>query len=271
MAGLQTLVPWAAAITTAADQTGALKTQLPLVNETLGQLSGFAPATSGTFPGLLNVIAGAINSFAVVGASTDNFQTAIVSALAAFTAANPAYTFVVSASAGEASSPAALEALGLPPGSEQLVFTLDVTATYNGTQTLSLTAGATDDNVAFSTAGTVTGTVNLNLTFGVALTANLSAQDATFVVLNGLTVGAAAQNTATNFRSVSDCLARRRPAPSDWAPRSTSRWSATAPVRRRRTPSAISSASVLAPWSPSRSSSPRRPPAHCRCRPRSAR
>ncbi|HEX4366549.1 MAG TPA: LEPR-XLL domain-containing protein, partial [Rhodopila sp.] len=199
VAGLQTLVPWAAAITTAADQTGVLTTQMPLVNETMAQLSGFAPATSGTFPGLLNVIAGAINSYAVVGASTDNFQASIISALAAFTAANPAYTFTVSASAGEASSPAALEALGLPPGSQQLVFTLDVTARYAGTQTLSLTAGATDDNIAFSTTGTVQGSVNLNMTFGFALTPNLAAQDATFVVLNGLTVAASVQNSAASF------------------------------------------------------------------------
>ena len=52
---------------------------------------------------MLNVIASAINSYAVVGASTDNFLSAITSALAAFTAANPAYTFTATGSAGEMS------------------------------------------------------------------------------------------------------------------------------------------------------------------------
>ena len=198
-AGLQTLVPWAAAITTAADQTGVLATQMPLVNETLAQLSGLAPATTGTFPGVLNVIASAINSYAVVGASTDNFLSSITSTLAAFTAANPAYTFTVSGSAGEVSSAAALAALGLPPGTDQLVFTLSVTAKYAGTPTLSLTPSATDDNIGFATPGTATGSVNLNITFAVALTPNLSAQDATSVILNGLNVSATAQNSTAVF------------------------------------------------------------------------
>ena len=72
-----------------------------MVNQTLAQLSGLAPATAGTFPGVLNVIAGAINSYAVVGASTANFLAAINSALATFTAANPGYTFSASGSGGE--------------------------------------------------------------------------------------------------------------------------------------------------------------------------
>ena len=146
---------------------------------------------------MLNVIANAINSFAVVGASTANFITAIDSALTAFTAANPAYTFAASGSAGEttASSLAAAEALGFTPDTNLLVFTLIVTANYAGTTTLSLSASGADDNLGLSTAGTVAGSITLNITFGVALTANLSAQDATFVVLNGLTVGAEAQAT----------------------------------------------------------------------------
>ncbi|MDB5399079.1 MAG: hypothetical protein JWQ55_1097, partial [Rhodopila sp.] len=60
---LDTLVPWAAAVTSAADQTGVLATQMPLVNQTLAQLSGLAPATSGNFSGVLNEIASAIQTY----------------------------------------------------------------------------------------------------------------------------------------------------------------------------------------------------------------
>ena len=195
VAGLQTLVPWAVAATTAADQTGGLATQLPLANQTLASLSGLAPATgSGTYPGALTVIASAINSYAVTGASTANFQSAINTALAAFTAANPAYTFSVSASAGEipASDTTDAAALGLTPGVDQLVFTLNVTETYKSTPTLSLSPSAADDDIGFSAPGTATGTVNLALTFAVEVTPNVSAQDGTYVILNGLTAGATA-------------------------------------------------------------------------------
>jgi hypothetical protein len=74
VAGLQTIGAWAAAMTTAADQTGVLTAQMPLVDQTLAQLSGLAPSTTGTFPGFLNEIASAIQSWATApGASTDNF------------------------------------------------------------------------------------------------------------------------------------------------------------------------------------------------------
>jgi hypothetical protein len=143
---------------------------------------------------VLNVIASAINSFAVTGASTANFQSAIDTALAVFTAANPGYTFSASASAGEipASDTTDAVALGLTPGVDQLVFTLAVQATYKSNPTLSLTPGAADDNIGFSVTGTATGTVELALTFAVELTPNISAQDATYVILNGLTAGATA-------------------------------------------------------------------------------
>ena len=195
VAGLQTLVPWAAAVTTAATQTGDLAVEMPLVNQTLAELSGLAPATAGTFPGVLNVIASAINSFAVVGASTANFQSAIESALAAFTAANPAYTFpTISASAGDipASDTSAATALGLTPGVDQLVFTLNVVADYASTPTISLTPSTADDNIGMSTAGTATGAVTLALTFAVQQIPTASAQDDTFVILNGLTAAASA-------------------------------------------------------------------------------
>jgi hypothetical protein len=89
LAGLPSLVQWASAVTTAADQTTLLTTQIPLINQTLGQLSGLAPATSGPFPGFLNEIANAVSAYAVSGASTDGFVSAIESTLASFAAANP--------------------------------------------------------------------------------------------------------------------------------------------------------------------------------------
>ena len=189
IAALQSLVPWAAAITTAADQTGVLTNQLPLVNETLAQLSGLAPSTSSTFPGLLNVIAGAINTYATSsGATTDNFLAGIDAALATFSAANPGYAFTASGSAGETTSSAAAQALGLPAGTDVLQFNLVVTGTSTASQTLSLNASASDNNIAFSTSGTASGSVTLNITVSVALSPQLSAQDATFVQLNGLNV-----------------------------------------------------------------------------------
>ncbi|MEA2773769.1 MAG: hypothetical protein QOD93_6731, partial [Acetobacteraceae bacterium] len=196
---LDTLVPWAAAVTSAADQTGVLATQMPLVNQTLAQLSGLAPATSGNFSGVLNEIASAIQTYAAgSGASTDNFLTGIQGALAGITATYPAYTFTVStATAGESSDPSLDTSLSQPLGTQVLQFNLIVTATHAGSQTLSLSANPATDNVAFSTAGTTSGSVTLNITIDVALAANLAAQDATFVQLNGLSVQASAGTTGT--------------------------------------------------------------------------
>ena len=79
------------------------------------------------------------------------------------------------------------------------MFTLTVAASYAGTQTLGMTPATTDDNLGFSTPGTANGTVSLNITIGVALTPDLSAEDATSVVLNGLTAAGNRLNTTATF------------------------------------------------------------------------
>ena len=115
---------------------------------------------------------------------------------------NPAYTFSATGSAGEitASNTAAAEALGLTPDTDQLVFNLTVNANAVSSQNFSLNVATATDNVGFSTPVTARGGITLNLNFGVALTQNLSAQDAAFVQLSGLTVGVSAR-PAVIFRS----------------------------------------------------------------------
>ena len=135
---------------------------------------------------------------------------------------------------------AALDALGLTPGTDQLVFTLSVTAKYAGTPTLSLTPSATDDNIGFSTPGTATGSVNLNITFAVALTPNLSAQDATFGDPERAERLGHRPEQHGGFpdrrRAAWRDGEQRQPCPGYAPP--TSPWSATAPALRRRTRSA---------------------------------
>ncbi|HTW68745.1 MAG TPA: right-handed parallel beta-helix repeat-containing protein, partial [Acetobacteraceae bacterium] len=196
LAGLPTVAQWASALTTAADQSTLLSTQMPVLNQSLAQLTGLAPSTSTSFPGLLNEIASAISAYAVSGASTDGFTTSIADTLAAFSAANPGYTFTMGpgTSGGyiAATDTSALEALGLPAGTAQYVFNLNVTATYTESPTLSLTPGSSDDKIGFSVTGSATGTLGLNTTIAVADAPNLSAQDATTITLHSLTLGGTA-------------------------------------------------------------------------------
>jgi hypothetical protein len=77
------------------------------------------------------------------------------------------------------------------------VFNLVVTATHTESPTFSLTPSSSDDKLGFSETGTATGMVNLNITIAIADVPNLSAQDATTVILNDLNVGGTAQAPGT--------------------------------------------------------------------------
>ena len=183
VAGLQTLGEWATAVSSAVSQTGAFATTMPLLGASLSQLA--------QLPAMLGAVASAVQSYAVAGASTDSFGTAITSALTTFNAANPGFTISLSPAASQlyaglipAADVSGAASLGLPSGADQVVFNLSLIARYSGTQAISLAGGLALDNVTFQSSVPYTSTLLLNLTFGVTLTPGLGPQDATFVRLN---------------------------------------------------------------------------------------
>jgi hypothetical protein len=196
VAGLQLIGQVTGAITTAAGQTGAFATTLPLLGTSLTQLSGL--------PTVLSAVASTVQSYAVAGASTGGFAAAINSALAAFDAAHPGFTLTADPTqlyAGliPAVDATASESFGLTPGADQLLFNLTLTAAYAGTQAIALAGGSAADNVTFQSSVPYTSQLNLGLTFGVSLTPNLGPADATFVRLNQLDIQVQVAATGLSF------------------------------------------------------------------------
>ena len=195
-AGLQQATVWASAIGTAAGQTPTLATPLPVLGESLTQLT--------QLPAVLTGIGNAVQAYATAGNNTAGFYQAISTALATFNAGHPGFTLTANPAqtyAGliPAANATLAQSLGLQAGYDQLLFNLVLTATYAGTQAISLGGGDANDNIAFQGNVPYTATVQLGVTFVVSLQPNLGPQDATSVELNQLDATVSVAATGLSF------------------------------------------------------------------------
>ena len=138
--GLQQLGQWAGAITAAAGQSVTLGTSLPLLGQSVIQLTGLT--------NIVDAIAAAVQAYAISGTGTTHFEAAITGALAEFDAANPGFKLTLDPSQTyggliPAADTGAAEDLGLTTGTDKLYFNLAVTACHTGTRAITLSGGAT--------------------------------------------------------------------------------------------------------------------------------
>ncbi len=195
-AGLQQMGQWASTLANAAGQTGALAVKLPLLNQSISSLSGITA--------ILNAIGSAVipELRNVVGEHGELRPAPSIRALTSFNGSHSGFTLTADPTqtyAGliPAANATAAESLGLTAGIDQVVFNLALTAAYTGAQAVALSSGPGTDNVSFNTNVNYSSTLKLGITFGVQLTSNLDATDATFVRLNQL--DASVNLSATNL------------------------------------------------------------------------